>query len=330
MRTNSKRPRLVAACVLALIGIGLLQAAPVPEKKEPKWKQEFDKLYSLKDGEVVKVVPRADQPDCRLDTIREWLQTGSAFKPKPEQLEDAARAWHRDWAFVFTADAAGKCRVHFPTQATTFKVRNGVQFNPGVAVHNYLPDWRRHEITIERAAEDVSFVDYSDLVVRDRTPRADVVSAFDKALHGQLNAKFRIEVRDMEQEVWVASGKVDFKPRAWRKAGELDVYSDEANVNKEAKYDSIKAGDPRYDFFTLKNLLSVLSDRFETWVVWADGKPPEVRLLWAEYWRNTSDVRELRADRDPDKVLANVAEQTGLTFKKEKRKVPMLVIRERK
>jgi hypothetical protein len=41
---------------------------------------------------------------------------------------------------------------------------------------------------------------------------------------------------------------------------------------------------------------------------------------------DTATPEEKAADHDPEKVLANMSEQTGLTFKKEKRRVEVLYI----
>jgi len=53
---------------------------------------------------------------------------------------------------------------------------------------------------------------------------------------------------------------------------------------------------------------------------------PRFNLYWHERSPDTATPEEKAADHDPEKVLANLSEQTGLTFKKEKRRVEVLSI----
>ena len=126
----------------------------------------------------------------------------------------------------------------------------------------------------------------------------------------------------------MASGKLAITPRAWRKAGQVDVYSDEANVNKET-FNHAHNLTPGYETGDVKQLLAQIQDAVGTWVMWTDGAPPaKPRFDWTNHWLKPNvPWEERKADRDPEKVLKNVAEQTGLTIKKEKRKVPVLFIR---
>jgi hypothetical protein len=53
---------------------------------------------------------------------------------------------------------------------------------------------------------------------------------------------------------------------------------------------------------------------------------PRFRVYWHELSPDTATAKQKAADRDPEKVLANVSAQTGLTFKKEKRKVEVFCV----
>ena len=172
------------------------------------------------------------------------------------------------------------------------------------------------------------FLDNPDFVVRKDAPRDKLIPALDKALREQLKVKFRLDLEPAEREVWVASGTVEIKPRAWRKAGQVDVYSDEANVNKET-FNHAHNLTPGYETGDVKKLLAQIQDAVGTSVMWTDDTPPaKPRFDWTCHWLKPNvPWEERKADQDPEKVLKNVGEQTGLTFKTEKRKVPVLFIR---
>ena len=108
----------------------------------------------------------------------------------------------------------------------------------------------------------------------------------------------------------------------------MDVYVDEANIDKKKFVHSL-AGRPYpkpdhdHETGTAKRFLTFLQDQLQTHVFWVDDTPREKpQFDWTHHWgeRRTYD------DSNSEIVLRNVSEQTGLTFKKEKRKVPMLVI----
>jgi hypothetical protein len=52
------------------------------------------------------------------------------------------------------------------------------------------------------------------------------------------------------------------------------------------------------------------------------GAPKE--LTWYLHERNSDKISEQQEDHDADAILKNLSDQTGLTFRAEKRKVPVL------
>jgi RNA polymerase sigma factor (sigma-70 family) len=346
MLTNSKWPALVAAGVLTATIGGLLFAtvpgeryakrnAPVPEKKEPKWKQEFDQMYTLKDDELVKIIPRAERPECRKEFDRDYLINHDGVKP--EHLEKRMAHSEQSVCYVFEVDAKGKRGHIWDLGAMTQVPTNGPPKQLGLSFWGlpyYIARIERYEIDAEQTPgfnlNDAMFFDMPDFVVRSDAPREKLIPALDQALREKLNAKFKVEWKDVDKEVWVASGKVEIKPRAWRKAGQVDIYSDESNVNKET-FSHAHNLTPGHETGNVPQFLKHLRDDLQTWIFWTDDKPPEEpKFGWAHHWKKASDSEEWKADRDPEKVLKNVSEQTGLTFQKEKRKVPVLVVSERR
>jgi RNA polymerase sigma factor (sigma-70 family) len=343
MTPNSKLPVLVLAGLLAVSVGGLLLAMPAdkpaakpttaePPKKATDWKEEFDKVYTLKEGELVKIIPRNEWPASRKEFLKAWPYAD--FSPPEKKV----KILEERYSFVFEIDAKGK-RVREWDHGGVWRGDEylGVSF-PGPFLAIRLGLFEQFEVQFERRKDsrpiDTGYLDNPDFILRSDAPREKLIPALDKELKDKLNAKFQVELKDMEREVWVASGKLDFKPREWRKAGEVDVYSDEAAVDKEVTYPRAL---PKHlpgifsDRGGLKLFLRQLARSLETWVIWGEGDPPAKPVFsWVAHWQEDKTPAERRVHRDPAKVLPNVAEQTGLTFTKEKRKVPVLVVSERK
>ncbi len=342
MITKTKWAALAAVGVLTAFVGGLMLAAgpaerpaarrnaPVPEKPVPKWKQEFDKIYTLKADEVVKVIPREQQPESRHDFTR--THVAEHFKVEAEVLEREAKRRDGEISYIVVVDAKGKRLWTLEVGGLTRRnlMPMGSTEYLGVSIlgfPSYLGRFHPFEVDIDTNVYDVQLMNNPDFVVRVDAPRDKLIPALDKALREQLKVEFKLELKEVEREVWVGSGKVAFAPRKWRKAGQVDVYSDEANVNKET-FSHAHNLTPGFETRTVAEFMGDLRDMTQTWVVWTDGAPPkEPKVEWTRHFRKQSTVEEMKADQDPEKVLKNVAEQTGLTFKKEKRKVPVLFVR---
>ena len=61
-------------------------------------------------------------------------------------------------------------------------------------------------------------------------------------------------------------------------------------------------------------------------MVWDAPLSVAPRLSWINHTVRNPTEQEAAADRDPEKVLTVVGGQTGLTFKKERRKVAVLYL----
>ncbi len=351
MRLATKWPMLMATGLLTAAFGSLLLAAPeptpdstppkvqvrrnatVPPKVEPKWKREFDKIYSLEEGELVKIIPRAEQPDCRKEFIRELIVTWPWIKPA--DIEDKVAEYQAMSSFVFEVDAKGKRRSANPVGSIFIQEPGQPRKYLGVSLLGFtylFGGFQGFEVTTEPGANpqfnlnDHMLLDNPDILIRSEAPRDKLIPALDKAFDEELKAKFRMDWKEVEKEVWVASGKVNVKPRVWRKANQVDVYSNEDNVQKKT-FDHANNLTPGHETGNAKQLLKFLQDSLQTHLIWTDDTPPEKPTFdWTCHWLKNPTFEARSVDRDPVKVLKNVADQTGLTFKKEKRKVPMLVI----
>src|SRR5262249_21826416 len=146
--------------------------APVPEPKEPKWRQEFDKVYTLKDDELVKVIPRAERPDCRREFLRHWLVT--EYEIKSEGLDKATENWERTQCFVFEIDSKGERGRTRHEGSLLQTTPNGPPKEVGTTIFGLTYSIARiegYEIDADPRVNDVMFLDMPDVVVRSDAPR---------------------------------------------------------------------------------------------------------------------------------------------------------------
>ena len=141
-----------------------------------------------------------------------------------------------------------------------------------------------------------------------------------------------LTLKEEVHEVYVVGGKFAIKPREWRGKDEIDVYANEDIVDKSVNH--VKPGPGQNDVNSLfysprpAEFVRTLGNFVDRRMVWDVELPAEPRFhaYMHQRWEGKATAEDWKADHDPEKVLANVSEQTGLTFKKEKRKVPVLYV----
>jgi hypothetical protein len=172
-----------------------------------------------------------------------------------------------------------------------------------------------------------------DFVTRRGAPLAKLAPQLEKILCDECRLNVRLTLREEEQQVYVVGGAVKLTPRAWRKKDEIDLYADEGVLRKD--FDWTKSGEGPKDgvesewgSHTPATLVRHVGDFVNVRMVWDRELPaaPRFRVYQHERSPDTATAEQKAADRDPEKVLANVSAQTGLTFKKEKRKVEVLYV----
>ncbi|QDU42361.1 Regulatory protein BlaR1 [Symmachiella dynata] len=146
-----------------------------------------------------------------------------------------------------------------------------------------------------------------------------VLAQFEKTFNDQSEQKLSMKLQDIEREVYVARGEFKFKP-----------------INPDRKRIEIY-GEPPNAVLTRNWIGRGELDEFLRWVgMWVEK--PIVGDL------DTSGIRDFvwgynlgefkKEDRqqakEPELILKQVTEQTGLTFKKEKRKVRTLIVERKK
>ena len=116
----------------------------------------------------------------------------------------------------------------------------------------------------------------------------------------------------------VVGGKYESKPRANRKANEVDLFAVKPNDDEGAG-----GGTGTFDEF-LVNAGSYIGRRIVSDVT----EKPKARITWYNH-NSTIVLPGPDPNQDPDGVLKNITAQTGLTFKTEKRKVRVLIVEKR-
>jgi len=123
------------------------------------------------------------------------------------------------------------------------------------------------------------------------------------------------------------------KAPTWREKKILDVYATEEGLNKD--YDHFDHAKQRAYTGRVKSLqysgqaieyVRFLGERLNARMLWEGYLPNGSKFSWFNHLIANPTSQEEADDKDPQKVLKNVTEKCGLMFKKERRKVPVLVL----
>jgi hypothetical protein len=148
---------------------------------EPAWRAEFDKIYKLKDGEVLKRV--AEFPECRAEYIRTSprLAPGTDAAPVNMALRVHQKETKRElhlWGF-----GGG--------DATIFSVMWQIGIPMG-------------EVEADKKLLDTPIG--SDFVFRQEAPVEQLVAALERVLREECKLAVKLTFKEVEREVVVASG----------------------------------------------------------------------------------------------------------------------------
>jgi RNA polymerase sigma factor (sigma-70 family) len=274
---------------------------PAPAKPaEPDWKAEFQKAYGLNDDEVLKRVA-PPYPAVREKWFVEW---GRAFLPAPPAADGTYLFfWFRNNKVVYGHSLVhGPVVVGPPRGPISFVLENG---------------FRLPLQGVEAAPEILDTQIDGEFVFRLGTAPEKWVPVLEKILWNDCALPFRLKLMQVEREVVVVSGEYKSNPREGQRPNTVVVAADPAGPLEGGSIG-------RYEEF-----LAFLSKFTEKRIVSDVKRPPAVQF----WWRHQSGImtrkegREVyKEDRDPDAILKAVAEQTGLKFKTETRKVPVLSI----
>jgi RNA polymerase sigma factor (sigma-70 family) len=169
---------------------------------------------------------------------------------------------------------------------------------------------------IEGPADLLDTVVEGDFVVRAGIGPARFVSALDKLLRQECKLPVKLALRQVERKVIVAHGKYRFRPVAGRAGNQVEIYG--ATLG-----DPARGGGGSGDFPEMLQWVGMFIGRQ---VVSEAQDTPKGRLSWHYNERSPFTAEERAADHDEQAVLKHLAEQTGLTFREETRRVPMLFV----
>ncbi|VTR98286.1 sigma-70 family rna polymerase sigma factor : RNA polymerase sigma factor, sigma-70 family OS=Singulisphaera acidiphila (strain ATCC BAA-1392 / DSM 18658 / VKM B-2454 / MOB10) GN=Sinac_7487 PE=4 SV=1: Sigma70_r2: Sigma70_r4_2 [Gemmata massiliana] len=284
-------------------------AAPGPPGPEPAWKTEFRKAYGLKDGELVRRVP-VPFPECRVEyfrnQIRELYHSRKIDPPAKEVNRDYTDHFTKfGWKDNWTDD-------RLTAHSTPVKPEDGAPLGRLLEMATAF--------TQPRTDADADLLETKvtgDWVVRANADPAKVAAALETILRKECEVKVSLSVQDVEREVWVLAGKFASNPLPDRKVNMIEVYASELTDRKTGGGGT----------GSLQEMATHVEGFVEMPIVIGkvDGAPKHVE--WHYNYRSPFTAQQHAEDHDPETVLKNVAAQTGLTVKKEKMKIKVLVVK---
>jgi len=296
---GGKPPGAAARSESPAPGVGLepKEADPedTPAAKRKKALEELKKSYALKDGEDLKAV-KVPFPDAR-------FAYQSIMHNRPYGPDDPSGLlfhWNK-----------GQLRDEGGLYGAVFDVRKALSTVAGV---------QREEI--EGADELLKTRVEADFVVRPGLSTEQVAAEMEKVLQRDFGLSVKLSVQQLERTVYVASGKYRFTPVKGGAKNRLEVYAKDLGHPDDGG-----GGSGHFDEF-LKGAGGFIRKRIVAGTI--EGAPKGA----LEWHYNVADVYDIRSKRpgvwdawhDPAGVLKHLAEQTGLTFKEESRKVRVLMV----
>jgi RNA polymerase sigma factor (sigma-70 family) len=274
---------------------------PAAKAPEPAWKAEFNKVYGLKDGEVLRRVV-APYPESR-----------EAFYKSTHGEQREGRFTYDRYFSVFHWKGG---RIHFGSATVPVNQDDGLPLL-GLLGHVGFP---RQEIEGDDALLDTKIT--GDFVLRTGTDPAKVAARLEEILRKDCNLAVALAIREVEREVVVARGKYRSKPLPGKDENHIELYA----IEHQSPEDGGSQGGATFPDF-LRHLGGFINRRLVNEV---EGAPKTVTfhdtIRSPSFKDPTTGVDTYAEDTDPEKVLKNVAAQTGLTFTTEKRKVRVLFV----
>ncbi len=273
---------------------------PIPG--EPAWKAEFRKAYGLEEKQTVKLIP-SPFPACR-ESYYDFQEQPREGRVPPERM-----------LIAFVQDGP---RIRISAMAS----RHWIFAQPG----GDEPGWPLRKFLehgmgildqeIEGDKTLLSTLVDADIVVRKKADEKQLLKDLQSELLDKCGVRVKFDLREEEREVVIATGKYTLKRGADGELPIVDVYASNTLEEPSSTHSS-----------GTEKLLAHLGEFIGRRVIDQTDVPSrDVALKHRYHQRRPVTPETTAADTDPEKVLKNVAEQTGLTFKTEKRKVRVLFI----
>lgn len=277
--------------------IAKLEKLLVVEAKKPEWRVQFDKIYRLDGGEVLRhiaepYIPQRDDFFFYQFSRWGWFSLMKNIRRIPESAE---LIWDEKKNQVKGGMRAGR------------KDLRALLWELGF----YEREFEGDPILLEQRVP-------GDWIKREGATREELLGAFETILNEKLNLKIRFVPNEVERDVFICSGTFDFHPLG----GEYGNNKIHLFTEKPDPADNIQGGGGSGD---LDNFLNYVGRLGRNRIINADKTVVEDLV-----WRQHSSTRSGRLKKDPaffEMLLKNVGKQTSLRFKKERRKEKIWLVK---
>jgi len=272
----------------------------------PNWKKDFQRTYRLDEGEVLKLIKPPFLPARQDYEIDAFLSYG--FDSAAENLHCVIGSTCYVCAGYFWEDQlkhgamfAGQSLPRLQTVLNSILV---------------IPDY---DLSLSEEMQH-TLLPKGDWIVRKGASTEERLKALEQIIASELRRPIHFECRPAERDTIVVTGRYAFTPLPDKDPDRLLIFSD-----RETPTDSLFSGEAD----SLSHLLDWLADGIDV-AIDNRSEAPANRIpyaydppLWS--WRGNAIDKE----KDLPPLLDNLARQTGLQFKVERRTVPMWFVVEK-
>jgi Protein of unknown function (DUF3738) len=267
---------------------------PSQVAEEERALAEFLEAYRLAPGQNLKHVPPP-----RLKGVRVWYRRQ---EPKLGDIEDVR-------AMAFNWRDPDQLRL----SSTMFGETDGLTIRE-------LPRWLNmglYSYEVEGDPELLKSKIGGDWIVRDRVPAEQLVQPLAAIIQRAIRQRITLELRQVERDVVVARGRYHSSPLPDHAEDEIEIYAREI-----AKEDDDRGGGAG----VFPAFLRSMAEWIGRPIVNEVDIPPKKNIAWHYNQREAPTEKARRDDREGALVLKHLAEQTGLTFTREKRSIRILFV----
>ena len=262
--------------------------APIPlitSVGKDAWRARLNQVYSLQPGQDLKHVPNPFIPE-RAAYLTSVMSVGNSIRASSIDRATAANT---------------ACFFNFDREPYwTMEVYHTLNF---LEVAKALTDLRQCDF--EGLSDLVSLKLPGDWVVRKDTPKSQRLAALANIVNQEFGQDIRLVPRTVERDVLVASGNVSVHPLPKKSANVVAIYLEDRKRNLWMTAGSVS------DF------LGDLSDLTGIKII-NETTPPLKQIFWSNFVK----PQELAGSKTAQEhVLKNIADQSGITFRHERRPV---------
>jgi len=268
------------------------------EAKKPEWRVQFDKVYRLDEGEVLRYIAEPyipERDDFFFYQFSRWGWFSVPTKNMPHIPESTVLTWDEK-----KNQAEGG--MDWGDKDLSELLRD---------LGFYEREFEGDPILLEQRVP-------GDWVKREGAAREELLGAFEKILNEKLNLRIRFVPDEVERDAFICSGMFDFHPLG----GEYGNNQIHLFVEKPDAPDNIQGGGGSGD---LDNFLDYVGRLGKKRIINADKAVAEDLT-----WRQHSSTRSGRLKKESalfEMLLKNVGKQTSLRFKKERRKEKIWLVK---